>query len=78
MQKIPIRKYIEEHVNESLHECIRGNVLLATRYFNHRVKSFINNIVMGGGSPMMVDKFSYIIRLSFKTGAQLMCMESFG
>merc|ERR1712082_283717 len=59
VQKIPIRKYIDEHIDESLHECIRGNVLLATRYFNHRVKSFINNIVMGGGSPMMVDKFSY-------------------
>ena len=59
IQKTPIRKYIEDYVDESLHEFIRGNVLLATRYFNHRVKAFINNIVLGGGSPMMVDKFSY-------------------
>ena len=55
----PIRKYIEEHLDDTLHECIRGNVLMATRYFNHRVKSFIKNIVMGGGNPMMVDKFAY-------------------
>ena len=52
----PLDKYINEQINESLHECIRGNVLLATRYFNHRVKAFINNIIMGGGNPMMVDK----------------------
>ena len=57
--KIPIKKYVAEYIDESLHECIRGNVLLATRYFNHRVKSFINNIVMGGGNTMMVDKFAY-------------------
>ena len=74
--KTPIRNYIEDYVDESLHECIRGNVLLATRYFNHRVKAFIHNIVLGGGSPMMVDKFSYT--LSFKTGVQLMCTECFG
>ena len=55
----PIKIYIKEHIDESLHECIRGNVLLATRYFNHRVKAFMNNIVMGGGNPMRVDKFSY-------------------
>jgi hypothetical protein len=34
-------------------------VLLATRYFNHRVKAFISNIAMGGGNPMMVEYFSY-------------------
>ena len=42
-----IREYIEDEVHESLHECIRGNVLLATRYFNHRVKAFMKNIAMG-------------------------------
>ena len=59
LQSDPIKKYIEEQVDDSLHECIRGNVLLATRYFNHRVKAFLNNIAMGGGNPMNVDKFSY-------------------
>jgi hypothetical protein len=59
LQSDTIKKYIEEQVDDSLHECIRGNVLLATRYFNHRVKAFINKIVLGGGNPMNVDKFSY-------------------
>ena len=53
-----IETYLKEEVNESIHECIRGNVLLATRYFNHRVNVFMNNIVMGGGNPMNVDKYS--------------------
>ena len=54
-----IETYLKEEGNESLHECIRGHVLLATRYFNHRVKSFMSEIVMGGGNPMSVDKYSY-------------------
>ena len=40
-----MRQYLQEEVNETLHEYIRGNVLLATRYFNHRVKAFMKNIV---------------------------------
>ena len=54
-----IRDYIEKEMDDSIHEAIRGNVLLATRFFNHRVKQFINEIVMGGGNPMNVDKYSY-------------------
>ena len=59
IQRDCLKKYLEEQVDESLHEFIRGNVLLATRYFNHRVKAFITNIMMGGGNPMMVEYFSY-------------------
>ena len=58
-QSNTLEVYLKEEVEESLHEHIRGNVLLATRYFSHRVKAFINEIVMGGGNPMNVDKFSY-------------------
>ena len=54
-----IRDYIKEEMDESLHESIRGHVLLATRYFNHRVKAFMKDIVMGGGNPMHVDKYTY-------------------
>ena len=46
-------------VKEALHEFIRGNVLVATQYFNHRVKAFMTEIVMGGGNPMKVENFSY-------------------
>ena len=54
-----IETYLKEEGNDSIHECIRGHVLLATRYFNHRVKSFMSEIVLGGGNPMSVDKYSY-------------------
>ena len=54
-----IRDYIEEVLDESFHESIRGHVLLATRFFNHRVKAFMKDIVMGGGNAMHVDKFTY-------------------
>ena len=34
LTKKDIKKYLAEEVNSSLHEIIRGNVFLATRYFN--------------------------------------------
>ena len=54
-----LKQYLEEEVDDSIHEYIRGNVLLATRYFNHRVKAFMKYIAMGGGNPMNVDKYTY-------------------
>ena len=54
-----IQQYLEDEVQTSLHEMIRGNVLLATRYFNDRVKKFMNLIVMGDNNPMMVEYFTY-------------------
>ena len=53
-----IKDYLEKEMDDSLHEAIRGNGLLATRFFNHRVKQFINEIVLGGSNPMNVDKYS--------------------
>ena len=46
-------------MEESLHELIRGNVLLATRYFQHRVKNFITKVVMGKNNPMNVKYYTY-------------------
>ena len=54
-----IQDFIKEELDESLHECIRGNVLIATRYFNHKVKSFMKNIALGNGNPMNVDRYCY-------------------
>ena len=55
----PIRQFIEEDLEESLHELVRGNVLTATRYFDHRVKQFINKIMMGKNNPMHVKYYTY-------------------
>ena len=46
-------------MNTSHHELIRGNVLLATRYFNQRVKKFFSKIVMGKNNPMIVEYYTY-------------------
>ena len=59
IQTIPLKDYLAKQEDKSLHELIRGNVLLATRYFNHRVKAFISTIILGGGNFMMVDYYSY-------------------
>merc|ERR1719282_28291 len=52
---------MKEDLKESLHQLIRGNVNMATRYFNHRVKSFMANIVMSKKNPMSVKYFTYRI-----------------
>ena len=46
-------------MNASLHELIRGNVVLATRFFNHRVKKFFHTIVLGHNTPMNVQYYTY-------------------
>ena len=54
-----IKQYLNEEVKSSRHEIIRGNVLLATRYFNDRVKKFMDIVVMGDNNPMQVEYFTY-------------------
>ena len=55
----PIKQFMEENLEESLHELVRGNVLTATRYFEHRVKQFINKIMMGRNNPLHVKYYTY-------------------
>ena len=55
----PIKQFIEEDVEESLHELIRGNVLTATRYFQQRVKNFMSKVAMGQNNPMHVKNYTY-------------------
>ena len=55
----PINNFIEENIEESLHELVRGNVLTASRYFDHRVKQFIYKVMMGKNNPMHVKYYTY-------------------
>ena len=32
---LPLEEFLKNHVEESLHELIRGNVVMSTRYFHH-------------------------------------------
>ena len=55
----PIKKLIEEDINETIHELVRNNVLTATRYFQHTVKQFINKTMMDKTNPMHVEYYTY-------------------
>ena len=55
----PVQEYLKEDGNESIHKLIRENVLLATRFFNDRVKKFHNLIIMGRNNPMKVQYYTY-------------------
>ncbi len=57
--KIPWREYLEKEVDESQHEMIRKNVLLATRNFQHRVEMFKKEIIFGNNNPMKIRHLSY-------------------
>ena len=54
-----LKQFIEEDVNITLHELVRGNVMTATRYFQHRVKNFIDKVMMGKNNPMHVRYYTY-------------------
>ena len=56
-----MKTFIEEDVDASLHELIRGNVLKATRYFHHRLTKFITHIMMADTAPLPVKIYSYKI-----------------
>ena len=53
-----LREYLKEKTDKSTHELIRRNVTNATRNYNHRVKGFIQNIVMNKNNPMAVKYYS--------------------
>ena len=55
---MPLKEYLNKYVSESQHEMIRKNVLNASRNYNHRVKAFINNIVLDKQNLMSVKYYS--------------------
>ena len=54
-----MREFLDDEITVSKHELIRGNVVMATRYFHHCVKSFISKIVMAKSNPMNVKNYTY-------------------
>ena len=46
--------FLKEDVDSSLHEFIRNNVLLATRFFQHRIQAFIREVMLGSNNPMNI------------------------
>ena len=54
----PLKQYLDENVDQSRHELIRTHVVNASRIYNHRVKAFINEIIMDKSNPMAVKYYS--------------------
>ena len=52
--RIEMKEYLENHVEESLHELIRRHVFIATRNYNNRVQAFLSKILMDKSNPMCV------------------------
>lgn len=67
----PIKKFLEEEVEETLHTLIQGNVMAATRYFNHRVKAFMTNIVMDKSNPLSVKCYCWKVEFQQRGAAHI-------
>ena len=57
-----LKDFIKEDLKDSQHSLIRGNVVAATRYFNHRVKQFISKILMKKSNPMCVKYYTWKVK----------------
>ena len=62
---------IKNEMDETHHELIRGNVITATRYFQHRVKSFFSKIVLNKNNPMCVKNYSYRVEFQERGAAHI-------
>ena len=51
--------YVNEEMSQSKHELFKDYTFIITRMFDARVKSFINNIMMGGGRKVRFRYWSY-------------------
>ena len=52
-------EFMRDDVEESHHDLIRGNVVAATRYYDHRVKCFLRDVVMSKSNPMSAKYYTY-------------------
>ena len=57
--KMNIKQYIGQELDISHHELLSWHVLIATRYFNHKVKKHFTTIVMGWNNHMCVKHHTY-------------------
>ena len=69
--KKPLEKFLEENIDESLHEMIRTNVLTATRTFHNRVVAFRDQILFGANNPMSVKHISYRVEFQGRGAAHI-------
>ena len=59
-EQVTIEDFIET-IDQSKHDLLRKSVQDVTRYFDHRVKAFMKNIVMSENNPMEAILYTYRI-----------------
>ena len=67
--RIGFDDFLEDDLQASLHELVRNNVMVATRYLNHRLKAFIRTVIMARSNPMSVKFYSYKIEFQERGAA---------
>ena len=60
---VPMEEYI---ANENLNEVVQQNVLAITRNFDHRIRSFVKNIITGKNNPMHVIHYTYRVEFQMR------------
>ena len=73
----PLQQFLDDDIADSKHELIRGNVVMATRYFHHRVKSFISKIVMAKSNPMNVKNYTYKVEFQGRGKISILSLIEF-
>ena len=72
---MPWQEYTEKYIDESQHEIIRRNVLLATRNFQHRMEMFKKEIIFGPNNPMRVRHISYRVEFQGRGAGSFFCLS---
>ena len=68
---IQLKQFIEEEMDESIHEILRRNVVTATRNYQHRVKAFIKAIMLDSSNPMLVQYYSAKVEFQGRGAAHI-------
>ena len=69
IDKLDLETFLKQ--NQSKHEFIRTNILTATRNFDHRLKTFINTVIMSKFNPMCVEFYNYRVEFQMRGAAHI-------
>ena len=58
LERKSLKDYLAEDVDESFHELIKRNVMIATRNYRNRFDAFMKEIVMDESNPMCIGNWS--------------------
>ena len=69
-EPLPLKEFVKT-LNDSEHKIIQDNVLTATRVFDHRVKTFIKDIMTGKDNPMHILLYTYRVEFQQRGAAHV-------